>query len=295
MRQNNSARGKLKALDKFWGRAASPLKKRLSSLSPRFWGLGGLAGLLLILTLDLQGKAGLTSFQITTVIFTLALGIRLQRKQFFHQPSPPILQALGGLLILGTLTLSYGNFASLSPYALPLLLGCGWALIAVGIKKLAQYWQEFLLLAILTIPVEYLVHPLNNTLGISQGMAKFSTFLLWYVGFNVSNQNDYIILPSRATWIDPHCTGVATMLWMLQLAILFLALFPTSVFQKILVPTVALGLVVIVNGIRLAFLAFFAAHYQNLFDYWHSDNAQVFSTIPVVLFGWFCYKMIDDG
>lgn len=265
------------------------LSDRISHISPRFGLLGALAGGLLAISLHFQAQAGLTSFQITTLLFTFALFLRLHRKGFLHHPPSRLMQGLGVFFLLLILGIHYGGIVSINPYTLPLLFGCSFALIAISVKKLKKYYTEFGLLCLLSLPVEPLVNPLNNFLGISQGMAKFSTFLLWYVGFNVSNQSDYIILPERATWIDPNCTGVATLLWMLQLALLFLALYPTSRLQKIIVPLVALSLVVIVNGIRLAFLAIFAAHHPTLFEYWHSDNAQIFSTIPIVLFAWFGY------
>jgi len=78
------------------------------------------------------------------------------------------------------------------------------------------------------------------------------------------------------------------MMWMVQLAILFLVIFPTTKIQKILVPITVVLIVLLVNRIRTAIMAVLAPHNYQTFEYWHSDNAQIFSTIPLLIFGFLC-------
>ncbi|WP_226589655.1 hypothetical protein [Microseira wollei] len=80
---------------------------------------------------------------------------------------------------------------------------------------------------------------------------------------------------------------------MVQLAILFLVIFPTTKIPKILVSIMAILIVLLVPGIQTAILAVLAPHNYQTFEYWHSDNAQIFSTIPLLIFGFLCRYFSD--
>lgn len=175
---------------------------------------------------------------------------------------------------------------------LPFISALSIALIASGIENLKQYRQELLLLLVLAVPLEKLIQPVNEIFGVATLLTKISTFILWYIGFEVTRQGETIILPMRATWVSPNCAGTLTILWMLQLAALILVIFPTTLNQKILVPVVAVSSVLLVNGIRIAIMAVLAAYDYSAFEYWHSDKFQIFSTIPILLFGLFCRFLI---
>ncbi|MCW6037376.1 archaeosortase/exosortase family protein [Spirulina subsalsa FACHB-351] len=256
----------------------------------------GMGGVIFALTLHVLGVAGLSSLQATTVLFAIAFILRLRQNQVIPHPHPtPPHFLLSGIWIL-FLSLNQTSLAAQNwlIYLLPLTTAIGLSLLLCGRTQWGKYYQNLALFLILTIPIERLIHPLNNLFGVSHFMAKLSTFFLWYVGFNVNYHEDFIVFPQRAMWIDPHCAGIATILWMLQLAILFLILIPTRKLYKVIVPLVAISTVLLVNGIRLGMLAFFAAHSPTAFDFWHSDNSQIFSTLPIFLFGIFCWFVVQD-
>jgi cyanoexosortase A len=249
-----------------------------------------LAGGLIALHLHSSWEAKLANLVVTSILFVGAIAFKLKQKQSTLNLESNLLSKIIGAFLVAFVFLSQAFLPSYDFLIrlLPLFSGLGLALIASGIKGLKQYWQELMLLLVLAVPLELLIEPVNNFFRITKVLAQISTFILWYVGFTVSRQGDLIILPERATWVGPNCSGVLTMLWMLQLAILFLATYPTNWQKKILVPTVAVLIVIGVNSIRIAIMALLAAYNYPAFEYWHSDNAQIFSTIPVLIFWRFC-------
>lgn len=255
----------------------------------KFW-LLVLAGGLIALHIHSSWEAKLANLVVTSILFIGAIAFKLKQKQSSLSLESNLNSKIIGASLVAFVFLSQAFLPSYDFLIrlLPFISGLGLALIASGIKGLKQYWQELMLLLVLAVPLELLIDPVNQIFHITKLLAKISTFILWYVGFQVSRQGDLIILPERATWVGPNCSGVLTMLWMLQLAILFLTTYPTNWAKKILVPVVAVLIVMGVNGIRIAIMALLAAYNYPAFEYWHSDNAQIFSTIPLLIFWCFC-------
>lgn len=255
----------------------------------KFW-LLLLAGGLIALHIHSSWEAKLANLVVTSFLFIGAIAYRLNKNRSNLSLESNLLSQIIGGSIIAFVFLSHAflpNYDFLIRL-LPFISGLGLALIASGIKQAKQYWQDLMLLLVLAVPLELLINPVNQIFGITKILAKISTFLLWYVGFQVSRQGDLIILPEKATWVGPNCSGVLTMLWMLQLAMLFLVMYPTNWLKKVLVPVMAVLIVIGVNSIRIAIMAVLAAYNYPAFEYWHSDNAQIFSTIPIALFWWFC-------
>ncbi len=255
----------------------------------KFW-LLVLAGGLIALHFHSSWEAKLTNLVVTSILFIGAIAFKLKQKHSSLSLQSNLFSKVIGATLIASVFLSQIFLPSYDFLIrlLPFISGLGLALIASGIKGLKQYWQELMLLLVLAVPVELLIDPVNQMFRITKILAKISTFILWYVGFQVTRQGDLIILPERATWVGPNCSGVLTMLWMLQLAILFLTTYPTNWVKKVLVPAVAVLIVIGVNSIRIAIMALLAAYNYPAFEYWHSDNAQIFSTIPLMIFCWVC-------
>ena len=255
----------------------------------KFW-LLVLAGGLIALHLHSSWEAKLTNLVVTSILFIGAIIFKLKQKCSTLNLESNLFSKIIGVALVAFVFFSQA-FLPNNDFLirlLPFMSGLGLALIASGIKGLNQYWQELMLLLVLAVPLELLIDPVNQIFHITKLLAKISTFILWYVGFQVTRQGDLIILPEKATWVGPNCSGVLTMLWMLQLAILFLTTYPTNWVKKVLVPAVAVLIVMGVNGIRIAIMALLAAYNYPAFEYWHSDNAQIFSTIPLMIFWWVC-------
>jgi len=171
----------------------------------------------------------------------------------------------------------------------PLMSLFGWGLLASGIRGLKQYRQELFLLSFLAIPWEF-VYIFN----VSQLTARFSTFILWILGFEVTRQGVWIILPTGSVEVYNGCSGVLTILQLLGLSWIVLTLLPTERKTKLYLPVASILLGFIVNGIRIALMAILVAM-SNLdgFKYWHTGTGSlIFSAISVSIFAVICFMLL---
>lgn len=195
---------------------------------------------------------------------------------------------------VGTLILSLVLYKSLHLFPedfflriFPLLSFLGWSLLASGVKGLKQYYQQLFLWLFLAIPWE-LIYIFN----VSLVTAKFSTFILWLLGFEVTRQGVWIILPTGSVEVYRGCSGVRTILQLLGLSWIVLTIIPSNWKSKTLLPIAAIVLGFIVNGMRVALMAVLVALSDSAgFNYWHTGNGSlIFSAIAVFLFGIVCFK-----
>lgn len=172
----------------------------------------------------------------------------------------------------------------------------GFGLLASGVKGLRQYWRELVVVFLLALPQMYLSGVIDKLVGVSIAAAKFSTAVLWYLGFEVFRQGVDVVLPTGAIKIHAGCS-VDPILTLLRLAVLFLVMFPIDGIKRILVPLVAVVLTFIVNGIRITIMAFLVAFsHHEAFAYWHTGSgSQVFSMISILGFGWFCRLLLRQA
>ena len=199
---------------------------------------------------------------------------------------------LGASLIAGVLLKSASHpgvkFLGFSPF----ISALGIALLASGFQGLKQYRQELIILFSLGVPRILLPHLPD----ISPITAKFSAFLLWYTGFDISLQGIKIVLPNGGVNVVPSCSGLNLITYMLGLSVVFLVMFPTNLANRIVAPVVAATLGFAVNGVRIALLAVLSSNAsQQAFEYWHSkEGALIFVMISVVLFGLFCLFLLPE-
>jgi cyanoexosortase A len=188
------------------------------------------------------------------------------------------------LVLLKSFSLSgYDIFLRISPLISTLGLG----LIASGFKGLKQYWQELLIVGFIAIPPGLIL----NFMNVAPVTAKFSHFLLWYLGIDVTRQGVHLILERSSLEVASGCTGVSAILQLFGLGMLVLLMFPTNFTQKIFVLIAATVVGFVVNGARVALMTYLLAYYgQKAFEYWHyGDGSLIFSMIAVAIFGLFCW------
>ncbi|WP_218082429.1 cyanoexosortase A [Anthocerotibacter panamensis] len=227
-------------------------------------------------------------------LFWGALGMLVwRRRQALVLESGPVASLMGSLLLV-TVILKCVQYYNFFTQLAPLLCAFGLALIASGFSGLKQYTKELLLMAVLvsTFLVELLFAGQLQILSLFT--ARFSYMMLWYTGSDVVRQGTYIRLPTGAIDVYQGCSGFESMMQLLRLSVLFLFLFPTQAFQKVLVPVVGLILAFSVNGIRVALMALLvAANNQEAFKYWHEgDGSNLFSVVTMLLFGFFCRTFV---
>jgi cyanoexosortase A len=174
--------------------------------------------------------------------------------------------------------------------ATPFLSGISLALLASGTKGLKQYWQELMILAYTAIPPGLI----GIFVDVAKLTAKFSAFILHYLGFEVVRQGVFLILEKGSVEVYHGCSGVNAILQLLGLALVFLLMFPTTTGQKIIVPIVAIIIAFSVNAGRVALMAVLVSLSQpQAFKYWHEGSGSVvFSMIAVLIFGIFCWFAI---
>ncbi len=198
-------------------------------------------------------------------------------------------------ITLGILLISLVVVRTFSPagYHLqlsPILSFLGLCLITSKAPKLYYYAKEIVILSLLAIApiIEQFLELINLPLI----TARFSTFFLWYTGFAVERQDLYIMLPGGRVEVYGACSGIESITQMLNIAVLFILLFPTQWYQKLYAVFLSIIIGFGVNAARVALLALFVASgNQEAFDYWHSgEGSVVFFVISVLIFAaitWF--------
>jgi cyanoexosortase A len=258
---------------------------------PKYWLLAIATGLIAI-HLTLTSRTENADLFGTMLLFWGVVAFLIWERHESLTLESGVFSSLVGVSIIALISI---KSSSISGYDLfirvtPLLSGISLALLASGTKGLKQYWQELLILAYTGIPpgaIGVLVDVANLT-------AKFSAFILHYLGFEVVRQGVFLILEKGTVQVYHGCSGVNAILQLLGLAVVFLLMFPTTLAQKIIVPIVAVLIAFVVNSARVALMAVLVSLSQpEAFKYWHEGNGSViFSMIAVFFFGLFCWFAI---
>lgn len=257
---------------------------------PTFW-LLSLAATIAALHLVLVDRANNPELLGTSLLFWLAAGSLLWDKRTAIVLHSGAIATLTGVLILTVLLLKGASLPDSNSFLrfFPLLSVLGWCLLASGLKRLRVYWKELFLFGLLAF------HPLLTLIlqlvDLPVLTAKSATFMLWYAGFQVQRQGVFLLLPTGRVEVYGACSGLESILQMLNIAVLFLLLVPIRRNQQALCVSVAVLLGFLVNSLRVALMAILVAFsHKSAFEYWHSgDGSLVFSMIAVLLFGSFCW------
>ena len=262
---------------------------------PELWFLG-IAVSLLAIYLNLIWKIDSDGWLNNSIIFWVAICYLLWKKRNSLRLESGIISSIVGTLIIGLGLLKSTQITGPGPVinALPFIYALGLAVLASGFQGLKQYWQELLLFFIWSAPKIWLIKPIDNLFQVSELTAKLVSFILWYLGFNPERQGLVVNLPEGGITITSECAGILTMFWLLQMAIIFLAIFPTDIFKKVLIPVLAVLIGFAVNVFRLIILAFFVSD-REVFNYWHSgDGSGIFRIICILAFGVLCLLTIQQ-
>jgi len=257
----------------------------------KLFGLIIIATALVTLNMTLLWKLGDMAHFWMSIVFWSAVGSLLWDKQDILKQSEGKSDLLS--IVVGTILIAFILFKSAmvsSKYdhflrIAPFLSGLGLSLIAVGFQDLKQYWRELVILFFHGVP-SVITSPLVGI--ITSLTAKFAYYSLWYVGFNVTREGNYVALPTGRVLVNEGCSGIEAMNYLLGLSIVCLLLFPTKQ-NKALVIGVAVACGFIINAFRVAGMALFVASYRlDLFKYWHEgEGSLVVGMIAVIVFGIF--------
>lgn len=287
----SSPQGRAERLHMPIGRGVN-LKKSMTHNHTKYW-LSGIGVGLVTLHLNLSQQLGRSGFFSHSFLFWMVVLFLLwEKRDRLYLRSDPVSSFVGisllWLLLYKSLHLFPEDFFL---RIAPLLSVLGWGLLASGIRGLKQYGQEIFLLSFLAIPWEFIY-----VFDVSQLTAKFSSFILWILGFEVTRQGVWIIMPTGSVEVYNGCSGVLTILQLLGLSWIVLTLIPTSYQPKIWLPIAAIILGFTVNGMRIALMAVLVAMSNSEgFTYWHTGNGSlIFSAISVLMFGIICFLTLNQ-
>ncbi|WP_341732768.1 cyanoexosortase A [Microcoleus sp. EPA2] len=264
----------------------------------QLFGLTIIATGLVTLNMTLLWKLGDIAHFYMSLVFWLAVGSLLWDKQHILKEdegkSDLLARVLGTLLIAFILFKSaivsskFDHFLRIAPFLSGLSLG----LIAVGFRNLKKYWRELVILFFHGIP-SVITSPLLGIL--TSFTAKFAHVILWYFGFNVIREGNYIALETGRVFVDEGCSGFEAMNYLLGLSVVCLLMFSTKQ-NKALVIGVAVACGFIINAFRVAAMALLvASHRLDLFKYWHEgEGSLVVGMVSVILFGIFYQFMLKQ-
>ena len=175
---------------------------------------------------------------------------------------------------------------------LPILLGILLvALVASGFYGLKQFKNELLIVFFVGVP-RVILDPFTS---ISVFTAKFSSFLLHYLGFPTTSEGVYIYLPNGGVKVYEGCSGIESMTYVLGLSVICLIMFPVRKNHQFYVPIVGLVIGFLVNAFRVVLMAILVNKgNQESFNYWHEgEGSLIFGMIAVILFAIFYSQLMN--
>ncbi|MEG5037641.1 MULTISPECIES: cyanoexosortase A [unclassified Microcoleus] len=258
---------------------------------PKYWLLGIASGLI-VLHLTLTSRTNDTDLFGTMFLFWGVVAFLIWERHESLTFESGIFASFFGSSLIALILLKSSSISGYDFFirATPFLSGISLALLASGTKGLKQYRQELLILGYTAIPPGLI----GVFVDVALLTAKFSAFLLHYLGFEVVRKGVLLILEKGSVEVYHGCSGVNSMLQLLGLALVFLLMFPTTTGQKIILPIVAVITAFVVNSARVGLMAVLVSLSQpEAFKYWHEGNGSViFSMIAVFIFGLFCWFAI---
>ena len=273
---------------------------KLGQKSDKFWLFSSLvSSAILYLNLSWKTTADIDKLTTESLFWIAILWLLWRRRDKLNFNSNLFSTCFGLVLIFLVLAKSFSLFwfeSTLIPL-MPIFLSFGLALIASGFKGLRQYWRELFFTWFLFFPEGVIGTAIDKFIRITVINAKLASFVLHYVGFNVSSYSNHVVLelPELGKFtalVDYPCAGVPMIVLMLRISLLLVAFFPLPKKERILVPLVSLGIGFGLGVIRVCILTLLISE-KAKFDYWHgAEGSQIFSTLAIVIFSFFCHSVL---
>ena len=188
--------------------------------------------------------------------------------------------------LLLTLFAKGGYLLALSNNSFVIII-IGYIILTTGFKGLKQFQQEliFFVVSVLIPLISKLLKLIltdHNFLTVIS--AKFTTFFLWYLGFNPINEGSIVHVNGGSIDVYMGCTGWDLFFLLLQLSFCVLFLFHSSLKNNFLPFLLAFSISFILSIIRLIIMALVVKD-DAVFDYWHvGDGSSLFTTAGMILF-----------
>lgn len=266
----------------------------VNPLSPYLFWLLTLTGGLIAVHLSLQMKitGDVIALGLSLILWGVVLSRLWEKRHELNFNSGVFSTFLGLILIAFVLVRSLFTVRiSLLFSFSPVISALGLILLASGFRGFKPYRKELLLILVLSVPVRLL----EEIFDPSRLTGSVAAFMLSSVGIKAFLQGINIVTNAGFVQVMQGCSGLVSMLFLCKLAILFLVTFPTNLAKKVFVSVLAVSVGFIVNAMRVAILTVLITHsHEDAFHYWHDgDGAQLFMIFSVVIFGAFCYFLLE--
>ncbi|MEB3189376.1 MAG: archaeosortase/exosortase family protein [Snowella sp.] len=223
-------------------------------------------------------------------IFVIGLFWQVYRKQIKLNPVSDIPSSLLGITII-LLCLLRAKYillveASVFWYFFSWLTYISYIILVAGLRGLKQFRREIIFSILITLIPLFLaiIYRLADKLYITVISAKFSSFLLWYIGFESSTQGTIIYVNNGAVNVYYGCTGIPLFFQLLNFALLLILLFPSfcrNLWLPFILPVI---LSLVFSTIRLAVMAL-VVNDKPTFHYWHGiQGGNIFTGIALITF-----------
>ena len=172
------------------------------------------------------------------------------------------------------------------------------ALIFSGIKEIKQFRQELFFAGFLFFPEGLFGHFIDDFFRVTIINAKMATYFLYYLGFNVANQSNQVILniPEKGAFkaiVDYPCAGLPMIILMLKISLLLVCFYSLTAKYQLIIPLVSVAIGFTLGVIRVCLLTL-VIPIPEQFAYWHGDQgSQIFSTLAILIFSGFAYWIIE--
>lgn len=238
---------------------------------------------------------------VTDFVFYAAIcGLLWRRKDSMQLRSDPI-SSLFGLALLSLLVVKASTLFAFEARFIPLLpffFALAITLVSCGVKGIISFRTELFFAWFLFFPTEVLGRLVDSLLKITVVNAKFATYLLYYVGFDVANKGNEVILslPNMGQYraiVNYPCAGVPMIALMLQVSLLMISYVALPKNLKLIVPMTSVAIGFFLGVIRVGILTVLIPEPAS-FDYWHgSAGNQIFSTMGIAIFAGFAYWILE--
>lgn len=238
--------------------------------------------------------------QVLNLLLWLGIWIALEDQGSRLWPRPSRASAFGGtfLLVLTVLrsSLITNNQDRFVYLVLPLL-----AIALCLLNRPPGQWRRFwkpLAIAML-LPLSRLIA--NGALPglLIPVTAKLVWALLYAFGFRAFLHGAEVQLGSGGVLVSGACAGIGQLIFTVSVVVIFLLVFPLENWMHIgLVIAASIVCAVLVNGVRIALLAYFTSWPNQTgmpaFDFLHeSYGSLLFSFVAVSIEGWIYLKLLD--
>ena len=232
--------------------------------------------------------------------FGAILSLLWQRRKKINIKSDFISSFFGLFLLIITIykAIYLFDFESQLLTLVPFFFGISLALVASGFKGMLQYWKELFFAWFLFFTEDVIGYSINNIAKITDITANFTTYFLYYLGFNVTNRGNEVLLSltnmgEYRAIVNYSCTGLPMMLLMLKLSLLLISFFPVKKSQCFSIPMVSVAIGFFLGVIRVCIMTLTIPE-QTTFDYWHgTEGSQIFSTVAIMIFSGFACWILN--